>query len=268
MIKQKWQPTAILSASIVLHAVAVLFVLLLPKYWLSAIVALMGDHLILIIAGFIPRSKILGSNWTCLPFVAACRGDIALTIDDGPDPEVTPQVLEILERYKVTATFFCIGKRAQAYPELCHEIIKRGHTIENHTQHHGHYFSLLLSKKRIYAEIEAAQQSLTAVTGIQPLFFRPTAGLRNLLLEPVLCQLNLQLVSWTRRGFDTRQTNPAQVLAKLLKNMKAGDILLLHDGNAARTAEGIPMIVAVLPPLLEAIKATHLRPVTLRSSLH
>jgi peptidoglycan/xylan/chitin deacetylase (PgdA/CDA1 family) len=268
MIKQKWQPTVFLSASAVLHALAGVFILTFPQHWVWAVLTLMCNHLSLIIAGFLPRSKILGSNWTQLPAAAASRGEIALTIDDGPDPEVTPQVLDILARYQVTATFFCIGDRAQAYPELCLEIINRGHAIENHTQHHGHYFSLLLSPKKIQAEIAAAQQSLTTITGIEPLFFRPTAGFRNLLLEPVLCRLNLQLASWTRRGFDTYQTCPMQVMKKLLHNLKAGDILLLHDGNAARTAAGIPLILAVLPSLLAAISAANLQPVTLRSALN
>jgi peptidoglycan/xylan/chitin deacetylase (PgdA/CDA1 family) len=225
------------------------------------------DHLLVVAAGLLPRCKLLGANWTHLPITSAQRREIALTIDDGPDPEVTPQVLKILDAYAVKATFFCIGERAQAYPELCREIVRRGHTVENHTQHHWHYFSLLLSPSQIQAEIVACQQSLTSITQIQPLFFRPTAGLRNFLLEPILCRLGLQLASWTRRGFDTRQTNPALVLHKLLQNLSAGDILLLHDGHAARTERGDPVILEVLPPLLEAIKTAALKPVTLRSAL-
>lgn len=260
-----WQPPIFLAVSAVLHIFAVLFVLILPQYWLWIIAVIVADHLLIVAAGLLPRCQWLGKNWTHLPIAAAKRGEVALTIDDGPDPEVTPQVLDILDSCNMKATFFCIGQRAETYPDLCREIMQRGHAVENHTQHHWHYFSLLINTSQIRAEIEAAQQSLATITGIQPLFFRPTAGLRNFLLEPVLLRLNLRLASWTRRGFDTREKQPAQVLEKLLKNLKAGDILLLHDGHAARTAEGVPVILEVLPQLLAAIKAAKLHPVTLRS---
>jgi peptidoglycan/xylan/chitin deacetylase (PgdA/CDA1 family) len=83
----------------------------------------------------------------------------------------------------------------------------------------------------------------------------------------VLCQLGLQLASWTRRGFDTRQSDSDIVLRKLLANLKAGDILLLHDRHCAHTVNGVPMIIAVLPQLLEAVKLNKLHPVTLRAAL-
>lgn len=261
------QATPLLTLSAVLHIVALLLLSVLPKYWLWILASIVVDHLLIVAAGLLPRCKLLGENWTSLPEASVQRGEIALTIDDGPDPDVTPQVLKILDSYQVKATFFCIGQRAETYPELCREIVRRGHAVENHTQHHWHYFSLLVNPKKIQAEIEAAQHSLTRITGIQPVFFRPTAGLRNFLLEPILCRLGLQLASWTRRGFDTRQIDAAVVLNKLLLNLQAGDILLLHDGNAGRTAAGVPMILEVLPPLLEAIKTVNLQPVTLKSVL-
>lgn len=261
-----WRPSFFLAASAVLHVLAILYALMLPQYWLWVIAVIVIDHLSIVAAGLLPRCQLLGVNWTQLPAASAQRKEIALTIDDGPDPEVTPQVLDILDAYNAKATFFCIGLRAEQYPELCREIVQRGHAVENHTQHHWHYFSLLINIKRIRAEIMAAQQSLTAITGIPPLFFRPTAGLRNFLLDPVLCSLGLRLASWTRRGFDTREKQSARVLNKLLKNLKAGDILLLHDGHAARTVEGVPVIVEVLPHLLVALKVAELNPVTLRSA--
>ncbi len=263
---KQWRPSFFLVASAVLHVLAILFVSILPKYWLWVIAVIVVDHLSIVAAGLLPRCQLLGTNWTQLPAASVQRREVALTIDDGPDPEVTPQVLDILDAYNAKATFFCIGQHAQDYPELCCEIVKRGHAVENHTQHHWHYFSLLINSKRIRAEIVAAQQSVTAITGVAPLFFRPTAGLRNFLLEPILCGLGLQLASWTRRGFDTREKQTARVLNKLLENLQAGDILLLHDGHAARTIEGVPVIVEVLPQLLVAFKAAKLNPVTLRAA--
>jgi hypothetical protein len=89
------------------------------------------------------------------------------------------------------------------------------------------------------------------------------AGLRNPFLDPVLHGLGLRLATWSRRGFDTRESDPDKVLRRLSQGLAAGDILLLHDGNAARTASGQALILAVLPALLDAIRTQGLNPVTL-----
>ena len=114
----------------------------------------------------------------------------------------------------------------------------------------------------------AAQATLSDITGQSPLFFRPTAGLRNPFLEPVLCELGLHLATWTRRGFDTREGRVDVVLQRLKKTLTAGDILLMHDGNSARTAEGNPVILSVLPALFETFSSLHLVPVSLAHALY
>lgn len=207
-----------------------------------------------------------GSELDAAAAAAAAQQQIALTIDDGPDPEVTPQVLDILERHGVRATFFCIGARAARHPELCREIVRRGHAVENHTQHHPHYFALL-GPAGLAREILSAQTTLAGITGCTPRFFRAPAGFRSPLLDPVLARLGLQLATWSQRSFDTRVARPAVVLRRLLRGVKAGAILLLHDGNSARCAAGVPVIVAALPALLAAVAAAGLRPVTLAEAL-
>ena len=146
------------------------------------------------------------------------------------------------------------------------EIVSRGHAVENHSQRHLHNFSLM-GPRGLADEIGRAQESITGVTGIRPLFFRAPAGLRNPFLDPVLARLDLQLASWTRRGFDTVRRDAASVLDKLTRNLGGGDILLLHDGHAARNRSGQPIVLEVLPRLLGAVAAARLRPVTLRSAL-
>lgn len=253
-------------ASIALHAAALGYLLYEPAGWLLVLAALVVNHLILTSAGLWPRSTVLGSNWRSLPPASVVRGEVAVTIDDGPDPAITPQVLDMLDRYNARATFFCIGKRALEHRELCQEIVRRGHAVENHSQHHLYRFALL-GLGGMDREIRLAQETVTAITGQRPLFFRAPAGLRNPFLEPVLARHNLQLVSWTRRGYDTRESCSTKVTNRLLQGIEAGDILLLHDGNAARAANGEPIILQVLPRLLDAIKEAKLTPVTLRDSL-
>lgn len=119
----------------------------------------------------------------------------------------------------------------------------------------------------ITRELQAAQDTLHTITGQRPLFFRAPAGLRNPFLEPVLSRLGLRLATWSARGFDTRVGDAQRVKAKLLHGLQAGAILLLHDGNAARTLNGVPVILEVLPEVLDAAAAARLRPVTLQQAL-
>lgn len=262
----RWRMPLLIRISFALHAAMLAAVIVYPHLWPWALAILLANHAVITLAGLWPRSTWLGPNWTALPPEAAARGEIALTIDDGPDPEVTPQVLDLLDRYGVRATFFCIGDKATRYPDLCKEIMRRGHAVENHSQHHRHYFSLL-GTAGLSHEIQAAQDTLTAITGRRPAFFRAPAGLRNPFLDPVLNKLGLRLAAWTRRGYDTRTSDADTVLRRLMRDLTAGAILLLHDGNCARTAAGVPVIIAVLPTLLEAGHDAGLHFVTLPAVL-
>jgi peptidoglycan-N-acetylglucosamine deacetylase len=253
---------AYVKVSVACHLGAGAAALAVPSLWPWTLGAIAANHLVLTAGGLWPRSRWLGSNWTALPAASAERGEIAITIDDGPDPQVTPAVLDLLDAQRVQATFFCIAERARAHPALCREIVARGHSVQNHSDGHSHRFSLL-GPRAMAREIGAAQASLAEITGILPRFFRAPAGLRNPFLSPILQRLDLQLVSWTRRGFDTVRTDPRAMLERLTQRLAAGDILLLHDGNAARTDDDQPIALAVLPALLAQVQARGLRPVTL-----
>ena len=262
----RWRPSALIRVSVAVHALALAGLVIAPAHWRWALGAVIANHLLLTAVGLWPRSHWLGPNWTRLPAAATARHEIALTIDDGPDPLVTPQVLDLLDHYAVRATFFCIGDQAAQHPQLCREIVLRGHAVENHSQRHRHYFSLM-GPGGLARELQAAQDTLSRICGQPPVFFRAPAGLRNPFLDPVLTRLGLKLASWSARGFDTRDGDPTRIKRKLLRGLRAGAILLLHDGHAARTAHGTPVILEVLPSLLESAKATGLRLVTLRQAL-
>ena len=265
MRSARWQPTLLIHLSIALHLLALLLVSAAPQQWRWALGAVLVNQIVLMLAGLWPRSHWLGSNWTQLPAAATARNEVAMTIDDGPDPVVTPQVLDILERYAVHATFFCVGDKVARYPDLCREIVRRGHALENHSQHHRHTFAFL-GYSGFMRELQAAQDTLAAIAGERPMFFRAPAGLRNPLLDPVLHRLGLQLASWSIRGFDTRIGDAERVKNRLLHGLRAGAILLLHDGNAARTPAGIPVILEVLPAVLAAAATADLHFVTLRQA--
>lgn len=263
--QQRWHPPALVRLSIALHLLAALVVIVAPRYWPWVLAGVILDHWVIVAVGLWPRSQWLGTNWVTLPAAAKARNEIALTIDDGPDPAVTPQVLDLLDRHGARATFFCIGARAARHADLCREIVRRGHCVENHSEHHSLGFALF-GPSRVMAELQAAQATLATITGERPRFFRAPAGLRNLFLDPVLGRLGLTLASWSVRGFDTRVRDPVRVTNSLVGGLQPGAILLLHDGNAARTDRGVPVVLEVLPAVLESAAERGLRLVTLRQA--
>src|ERR1700683_5412064 len=163
--RRRWHAAPLLRISLAWHCAAALLTLLRPQWWPWTLGAVIANHLTLTALGLWPRSQWLGSNWTRLPPRAAARGAVAITIDDGPDPEINAQ----------------------------------GHAVENHSDRHAHSFSLLgMGAQR--RELEYAQRAIERVTGSAPRFFRAPAGLRNIFLDAVVRHLGLQLVGWGRRG--------------------------------------------------------------------
>jgi len=262
----RWRPPPFVRFSLLLHVAAAAAIVILPALWPWWLAALVADHLALTCAGLWPRSRLIGDNMLHLPAAAIGRNEIAITIDDGPDPIVTPQVLDLLDRYQASATFFVIGERVASYPELASEIVSRGHAVENHSQRHSALFSFY-GPAAFRREIEDAQSRIQQATGDKPLFFRAPAGLRNPFLYPVLNRLGLHYVTWTRRGFDTMAADTQRILRRLTRNLAPGDILLLHDGHSARSDDGRPVVLEVLPSLLELALSSGLKPVSLRQAM-
>lgn len=253
-----WSPPAAIRASVALHSLALAGMAIAPALWPWLAAAVAANHAGLTLAGMWPRNRLLGPNLVRLPAAAAASGIVALTFDDGPDPEVTPRVLDLLDRHGATASFFCVGARARRHPALVREIVRRGHSVENHTDRHPLGFAAF-GIGGMRREILRAQAALADLTGVPPVLFRAPAGLRSPLLDPVLAGAGLGYVTWTRRGHDSLRRDPAPVLRQLVRGLRGGDILLLHDGTCARTAEGVPVVLAVLPGLLRAIEGRALR---------
>lgn len=261
-----WPWPALVRGSVGLHAAAAGAALLWPGAWPWALGAVALNHGVLSTAGLWPRGQWLGPNVTRLPAAAAAHQQVAITLDDGPDPEVTPAVLDLLAAHGTRVTFFCIADQAKAHPALVRRMVAAGHSVQNHSKAHRHHFALL-GPRGLTREVEQAQAMLADITGVLPHCFRAPAGLRNPLLDPVLHRAGLHLVSWSRRGYDTRRRDPQQVLQRLTHRLSAGAILLLHDGHAQRSAAGTPVLMDVLPPLLAHCQRLGLQTVTLTEAL-
>jgi peptidoglycan/xylan/chitin deacetylase (PgdA/CDA1 family) len=175
-------------------------------------------------APFLPRYGFF------LPVISrGCTGKnmVALTFDDGPDPATTPRLLELLEKYKAKAAFFVIGEKAQRHPELMREIIACGHAVGNHSYSHD-VLLMLRARRTLASEIRRAQQAMIAF-GIQPLVFRPPAGITNPKLGSLLRRLGLQCVTFSCRGFDAGNRRIHGLADRILRKVRPDDILLLHD---------------------------------------
>ncbi len=163
-----------------------------------------------------------------------CRGNaepkqVALTFDDGPDPATTPQLLELLARRQVAASFFCVGEKVEAHPNLAGEIVRAGHCLGNHTYHH-YWWTNFLWGRRLFEEISLAQQAIFTTTGHLPKWFRPPVGLSNPHLGRALKIAGLVCVGWDTRSRDLYDP-PETVLNRILKKVRNGSIILLHDGG-------------------------------------
>lgn len=258
----RWKPRPIFGVTAGVSLAGAAGAAAFPESWPWFAGAVLVNHTVFFGAGILPRTRILGPNLSRLPEDAGRRNEVALTFDDGPDADVTPSVLRVLEARGVRATFFCIGERAERCQDLVAEIARRGHRVENHTYRHPHSFALF-SPRRIERELARAQEVLERATGRAPEWFRAPAGIRAPWLEAILQPMGLTLASWTRRGYDAVDGNPDRVLRRLTEGVAGGDVLLLHDGGTARAAGNRPVCLEVLPRLLDALDARGLRPVPL-----
>ena len=254
---RRWRPTPVIWVSLLLHAASAVLLTADLQTWPWVLGLLAANHLVLVCAVLSPRDRLLGPNLSRLPASAAGRGEICLTFDDGPEPDVTPRVLDLLDRFQAKASFFCIGEKAAAHPELVREIAHRGHSVENHSYHHRRAFAFF-GISRLRREVEAAEQTLTSIAGRPPAFFRAPAGFRSPMLDPVLAAAALRYISWTRRGFDAVSGDPQRILQRLTRGLAAGDVLLLHDSA--------PVVLAVLPALLGELAARGLKAVSLEAA--
>lgn len=259
-----WRPAPAVKAAFGAHAAGAAALAAFPESWPWIAGVLAGNHALFFGASFAPRSRLIGRNVTRLPAAAIARREIALTFDDGPDPAVTPQVLDLLDAAGARATFFCVGEDVQRHPALARAIVARGHAVENHTQRHPNAFGFF-GPGGYRAELAAAQTTLEQVVGQRPTFFRAPFGIRNPFLDPAVQSLDLHYVSWTRRGLDTIDHDVARVHRRLVQSLAAGDILVLHDGaKSMRRAQ--PTVLAVLPRVLDSIRERNLVSVTLREA--
>jgi peptidoglycan-N-acetylglucosamine deacetylase len=198
-----------------------------------------------------------------LPIISRSKSGkkiVSLTFDDGPDPEVTPKVLQLLEKYKATASFFVIGSSAAKHPQLIKEIVRRGHTIGNHSYHHD-CLIMIWSKNTLRREIESTQKELSSM-GIQPLVFRPPVGITSARLKKVLEEQGMICVNFSCRAWDGGNRRIENLSQKILSKVRLGDIIMLHD-SCPKNKALLPYWLNELELILMGIREKNLEIVSL-----
>lgn len=177
----------------------------------------------------VPRCSLFGRMIKRLP--KGSRRPL-LTIDDGPHPEHTPAILNILDRHGLKAVFFLIGDRAEQHPHLVREIIRRGHEIANHTQTHPATRFWALTPQRMWEEISRCQETLSRIVPEQPpRLFRPPAGHHNPFCMPTAQALGLSTMMWTARGFDGTLCDTDAILRRIRRRLSDDGIVLIHENT-------------------------------------
>lgn len=187
--------------------------------------------------------------------VVTARPEVAITIDDGPDPVCTPAMLDALDARGQRATFFVIGERAERHAEILRQIALRGHAVANHSLRHS-WATTFTPVAKLVSELRRTSEFVLAATGRKPTWFRAPVGLHSPRVSSAASAAGLQLVGWSataRDGVDF--TSPRRSLSRLARGLAPGAILVIHDARP-----GGPALLAQLLDLLDARK---LRSVTL-----
>ncbi len=234
-----WSPAPAVALSVGLHAAAAAGAIASPAGWQWLPGGVAVNHLLLAGFGLWPRSGLLGPNLVRLADATPRRGEMALTFDDGPDPRVTPAVLDLLDRRGAKGELLLHRRRAAGHPDLVREIVARGHGVENHSHTHANAFACyppgalhreLLRRRRRSAGLPAALLPSSV----------PPMGLRSPLLDPVPSRLRLRHVTWTRRGYDTATATPHAVLRRLSAAASPPGMCCCCTTAIARTAARAP----------------------------
>ncbi|MGE5416253.1 MAG: polysaccharide deacetylase family protein [Acidobacteriota bacterium] len=174
-----------------------------------------------------------GKGWV-ISYVNTSHKVIALTFDDGPDPEATPMLLDILDKNKANATFFVLGVQGEKHPALVKKIVNNGHELASHG--YSHKFKNYGNKDFFIDDIQKNNVLLFSLTGVKPLLFRPPGGYLSSDLVDYANKNGIKIITWTWQADykDWKARNSDKLAQSIIKNASPGQIVLLHDGGQNR----------------------------------
>jgi peptidoglycan/xylan/chitin deacetylase (PgdA/CDA1 family) len=221
-----------------LSVVLLLLIIIKPELW----------WLFIPVTGLYLFALITGSVSVCSNFYLPvfCWRDTnkkiaALTFDDGPDPGITPKILDILAMHDVKATFFLIGRKAEKHKDLVNRITNEGHLTGIHSFRHGFFFDFK-SRKKMERDLEKSQNAVKEITGKKPLIFRPPYGVTNPPMAKAVRNLGLKVAGWTVKSYDTTCRDKNRLANGVIKQLHPGAVILLHDTQDI-TAKALEKII-------------------------
>lgn len=226
---------------------------------LGAVVAALIVLVLLSVGVFFPQTRMYA------PWHSRLGGGdaVALTFDDGPHPASTRQVLDLLDAHGARATFFVIGRKVEAYPDVVREIVERGHALGIHGFAHDRLHAFK-TPERVVADIRRTQRAVYEAAGVTPTLFRPPLGFVSPFTAAGARRAGVTLVGWSLRGLDgLARRRPEQVLRRIARGLRGGDVVLLHD--AAEHDGFTPAGIAVLPEILTLLRSRKLHTAPLAS---
>lgn len=171
------------------------------------------------------------------------RKEVWLTIDDGPHPQDTPQVLDVLRKHRARATFFVVGQRVREHEAAARAIVREGHTLANHSRTHPALTFWCHAGARLAREIDEGAEIIRSVSGSLPRWFRPPVGMANPLAHLLLRDHGMRLIGWSARGLDGVTRDIDAALARILAAVRPGAIILLHEGRRDRRGRALSPIL-------------------------
>jgi len=203
----------------------------------------------------------VGSNFF-IPIVCAADTDkkeIAISFDDGPAIDHTPEILQLLKQEDIKAAFFCIGNRIAGNEHILKQLKEEGHIIGNHSYSHHFWFDMFSSKKML-DDMQQMDHEMEKVTGMKPILFRPPYGVTNPNLKKAIIKGNYTPVGWSVRSMDTVIKDKKKLLDKINAGIKPGAVFLFHDTSKTT--------LAVLPAFIKEVKNRGYQVIPLDKLLH
>ena len=221
MSRFRWGSGIFLACLFVLIVFDLASGVLLYWYWF-----VVGPYILfLMIGSFNIRARVF-TNAICR--IHSDRKVVALTFDDGPDAKVTPQLLDVLSECNVQAVFFCIGRQVEEHPELVKRMQTEGHIIGMHSYGHGNLYDFYPTGK-VQNDLERNAAVIESATGLKPTWFRPPYGVTNPAIGKAVERSGITTIGWSVRSFDTILRRPEALLARIMRSVHPGAIILMHD---------------------------------------
>jgi peptidoglycan/xylan/chitin deacetylase (PgdA/CDA1 family) len=216
---------------------SIAFLVLLALFSVISIYSVVGYFLMAPLVLAYLALMVSGSVFVCSNYYlkVLCRRKteekvIAVTFDDGPHPEITPKILDLLKQHQIPGVFFVIGKNVTENQGLMMRMVEEGHLVGNHSFTHSSFFDLWNSRQML-EDVNKAENIVAFATGQRPSWFRPPFGVTNPAVAKLVAMKGFQVMGWSIRSLDTSIKDPQKIVARIKKKWQPGGIILLHDTN-------------------------------------